>query len=45
MIKSDRDGEYQYPFVKICFENGIIHQTVAHHSPQSNGIVETKNQT
>ena len=45
MIRSDRGGEYESPFAEICLENGIIHQTTAPYTPQSNGIVERKNQT
>ena len=45
MIRSDRDGEYESPFAKICLENGIIHQTTASYTSQSNGIEERKNQT
>ena len=26
MIRSDRGGEYEFPFQEICLENGIIHQ-------------------
>ena len=43
MIKSDRGGEYESPFAEICLENGIIYQTTAPYTPQSNGIVERKN--
>ena len=45
MIRSDRGGEYESPFAQICVENGIVHQTTAPYSPQSNGIAERKNQT
>ncbi|PHT38854.1 Enoyl-[acyl-carrier-protein] reductase [NADH], chloroplastic [Capsicum baccatum] len=45
MIRSDRGGEYESPFAQICVENGIIHQTTAPYSPQSNGIAERKNRT
>ena len=45
MIRSDRGGEYESPFAEICLENGIIHQTTAPYSPQSNGIAERKNRT
>ena len=44
-IRSDRGGEYQSPFAEICLENGIIHQTTAPYTPQSNGIAERKNRT
>ena len=42
MIRSDRGGEYESPFAEICLENGIIHQTTAPYTPQSNGIAERK---
>ncbi|KAF3621972.1 hypothetical protein FXO37_32515 [Capsicum annuum] len=45
IIRRDRGGEYESPFVQICVENGIIHQNTARYSPQSNGIVKRKNQT
>ncbi|PHU17382.1 Polygalacturonase [Capsicum chinense] len=45
MIRSDRGEEYESPFAQICVENGIIHQTTAPYSPQSNGIAERENRT
>ncbi|MCF7184070.1 hypothetical protein L3H42_11275, partial [Corynebacterium sp. MC-13] len=45
MIRSDRGGEYESPFAEICLEYGIIHQTTAPYTPQSNGIAERKNRT
>ena len=42
-IRSDRGGEYESPFEEICSTHGIIHQTTAPYSPQSNGIAERKN--
>ena len=45
MIRSDRGGEYESPFAEICLEYGIIHQTTAPYTPQSNGLAERKNRT
>ena len=44
-LRSDRGGEYVFPFESLCEQNGIIHQTTAPYSPQSNGIAERKNRT
>ena len=44
-IMSDRGGEYDAPFDEFCSQNGIIHQTTAPYSPQSNGVAERKNRT
>ena len=44
-IRSNRGGEYETPFNEFCLEHGIIHQTTASYSPQSNGIIECKNWT
>ncbi|KAK4397926.1 hypothetical protein Sango_1268100 [Sesamum angolense] len=44
-IRSDRGGEYGTPFEEFCSEFGIIHQTTAPYSPQSNDIAERKNRT
>ena len=41
-IMSDRGGEYDAPFDEFCSQNGIIHQTTAPYSPQSNGVSERK---
>ena len=40
MIQSDRGGEYESPFAEICLEYGIIHQTTAPYTPQSNGLAK-----
>jgi len=45
MIRSNRGGEYEFPFAKICWEYGIIHQTTTPYTSQSNGIAERKNWT
>ncbi|KZV28460.1 hypothetical protein F511_03263 [Dorcoceras hygrometricum] len=45
MIRSDRGGEYVAPFEEFCSNSGIIHQTTAPYSPQSNGVAERKNRT
>jgi len=45
VIRSNIGGEYGPPFEQFCEQHGIIHQTTAPYSPQSNGIVERKNQT
>ena len=45
VLKSDRGGEYESPFVDVCAQRGIIHETTTPYSPQSNGVVERKNRT
>ena len=44
-IRSDRGGEYEAHFGEFCSEHGIIHQTTAPYSPQSNGVAKRKNHT
>ncbi|KAL4038513.1 hypothetical protein IC575_002134 [Cucumis melo] len=44
-LRSHQGGEYRPTFEQFCPEYGIIHQTIAPYSPQSNGIVEQKNRT
>jgi hypothetical protein len=45
-VRSDRGGEYlSNDFGEYCAEHGIIHETTAPYSPQSNGVAERKNQT
>jgi len=45
-LRSDRGGEYlANDFTKFCEEHGIIHETTAPYSPQSNGVAERKNRT
>ncbi|RVX22336.1 Retrovirus-related Pol polyprotein from transposon TNT 1-94 [Vitis vinifera] len=45
VLRSDRCGEYESPFVDICAQHGIIHETTTPYSPQSNGVAERKNRT
>ena len=45
IIRSDRGGEYNEPFNVFCREHGIVHQTTAPYSPESNGVAERKNRT
>ena len=45
VLRSDRGREYESPFVDLCAQHGIIHETTAPYSPQSNGVVERKNRT
>lgn len=44
-LKTNRIGEYAVPFKSVCEQYGIIHQTIASYSPQSNKMVECKNHT
>jgi hypothetical protein len=45
-FRSDRGGEYlSNDFSEYCAEHGIIHETIAPYSPQSNGVGERKNRT
>ena len=45
IIRSDRGGEYEFPFEEICTEFGIIYQTTAPYTPQSNGVAKRKNRS
>ena len=45
IIRSDRGGEYEFPFEEICTELGIVHQMIAPYTPQSNGVAERKNRS
>ena len=45
VLRSDRGGEYELPFVDICAHNGIIYETITPYLPLSNGVVERKNCT
>ena len=31
--RSDQGGEYEWPFVNICAQHGIIYETIAPYSP------------
>ena len=33
VLRSDRGGEYESPFVEFCVQNGIIHETTTPYSP------------
>ena len=43
VLKRDRSGEYESPFVDVCAQHGIINETTTPYSPQSNGVAERKN--
>ena len=45
IIRSDRGGEYEFPFEEICTEFGIVHQMTAPYTPQFNGVAERKNRS
>ena len=45
VLRSDQGGEYELPFIDVCAQNGIIHETTTSYSPQSNGVAERKNRT
>ena len=45
MLRSDRGGDYESPFVDFCAQHGILHKTITPYSPQSNGVAERKNRT
>ena len=45
VLRSDRGGEYESPYVDFCPQPGIIHETTTPYSPQSNGVAERKNCT
>ena len=42
IIRSDRGGEYEFPFEEICTEFGIVHQMTTPYTPQSNGVTKGK---
>ena len=45
VLRSDRGGEYESPFVDLCAQHEIIHEITTPYSPQSNGVAERKNRT
>ena len=45
IIRSDRGGEYEFPFEEICTEFGIVHQMTAPYTPQFNGVAKRKNRS
>ena len=45
VLRNDRGGEYESPFVDVCEQHGIIHETTTSYSPQSNGVAERNNRT
>ena len=45
VLRSDQGGEYEIPFVDVCTQHGIIHETITPYSPQSNRVAERKNHT
>ena len=44
-LRSDIGGEYELPFVDVCTQHGIIHETTTPYSPQFNGVAKRKNHT
>ena len=45
VLRSDRGGEYESPFVDFCAQHRIIHEITTPYSPQSNRVAERKNRT
>ena len=45
VLRSDRGGEYESPFVDFCAQHEILHETTTPYSSQSNKVVERKNRT
>ena len=45
MLKSDQGGEYELPFVDVCAQRRIIHETTTPYWPQSNGVAKRKSRT
>ena len=45
VLRTYLGGEYELPSVDVCAPHGIIHETIAPYSPQSNGVAEQNNHT
>ena len=45
VLRSDRGGEYEPPFIDVCAQHDIIHEITTSYLPQSNGVAERKNRT
>ena len=45
VLRSDRGGEYESPFIDVCAQHWIIHETTTPYSSLSNGVAERKNRT
>ena len=45
MLRSYQGGEYESPFVDVCTQHEIIHETTTPYSPQSNRVSKRKNRT
>ena len=43
MLRSDRCGEYESPFIDVCAQYEIIHETTTPYSRKSNGVAVRKN--
>ena len=40
VLRNDRGGEYESPFVDVYAQHMIIHETTTPYSSQSNGVAE-----
>ena len=45
VLRSDRGGQYESPFVDVCAQHGIIHEITTPYSSISNIVAEQKNCT
>lgn len=45
MLKKDRCGKYESPFVQICTDHDIMHQTIDPYTYQQNRIAKCMNKT